>query len=77
MWPANLPDFVEREANLASRNTLALPAHAALYARVASVEQLQALADFYAPGDRRFFILGGGSNLVLTGDVDGLVVHVV
>ena len=75
MWPANLPDFVERKANLASRNTLALPAHAALYARIASVEQLQALADFYAPGDRRFFILGGGSNLVLTGDVDGLVAH--
>ena len=75
MWALNLPDFVEREANLASRNTLALPAHAALYARIASVEQLRALADFYAPGERRIFILGGGSNLVLTGDFDGLVLH--
>ena len=75
MWALNLPDFVEREADLASRNTLALPAHAALYARIASVEQLRALADFYAPGERRIFILGGGSNLVLTGDFDGLVLH--
>ena len=76
MWPANLPDFVEREANLAQRNTLALPAHAALYARIAGVGQLQELADLYAPGDRRFFALGGGSNLMLTGDVDGLVLHI-
>ena len=75
MWPADLPDFVEREANLAPRNTLALPAHAALYARIASVGQLGALTDLYAPGHRRFFVLGGGSNLVLTGDLDSLVLH--
>ncbi|WP_305072333.1 UDP-N-acetylmuramate dehydrogenase [Propionivibrio sp.] len=73
-WP--WPDFVEREANLSQRNTLALRAHAALYARVLSVEQLATLAEFYAPGDCRFFILGGGSNLVLTGDFDGLVLHI-
>lgn len=71
----NLPDFVEREADLSRRNTLALPAHAALYARIASSQQLAALAEHYAPGDRRCFVLGGGSNLVLTGDVDGLVLH--
>ena len=75
MWPANLPDFVEREANLAQRNSLALPAQAALYARITGVAQLEELADFYAPGDRRVFTLGGGSNLVLSGDVDGLVLH--
>ena len=75
MWAANLPDFVEHEASLAPRNTLALPAHAALYARITSIEQLRALADLYAPVDRRFFVLGGGSNLVLTGDFDGLVLH--
>ena len=72
-WRADLPDFVEREANLVKRNTLALPAHAALYARITAAEQLVALAAFYAPGDCRFFVLGGGSNLVLSGDFDGLV----
>ncbi|MFB0937221.1 MAG: UDP-N-acetylmuramate dehydrogenase [Propionivibrio sp.] len=72
---ASLPDFVELEANLAQRNTLALPAHAALYARITDVGQLVELANSYAPGDLRFFVLGGGSNLVLSGDVDGLVLH--
>jgi len=72
---ANLPDFVEREADLRQRNTLALPGNAALYARITDVDQLKALADSYAPGDRRCFVLGGGSNLVLGGDFDGLVLH--
>ena len=74
--PGHFPDFVERDANLARRNTLALPAHAALFARISSADQLTALADTCSPSDTRLFILGGGSNLVLTGDVDGLVAHV-
>ena len=74
-WPANLPDFVEREANLTRRNTLALPAHAAFYAAIASNEQLAELAERHVPGDLRCFVLGGGSNLVFTRDFDGLVLH--
>ena len=70
-----LPDFVEHDADLSKRNTLALPGHAALYARITSTGQLSALAEHYAPGDRRCFVLGGGSNLVLTGDFDGLVLQ--
>lgn len=73
--PANLPDFVEREADLSRRNTLALPGRAALYARITATEQLTALTNCYAPGDRPCFVLGGGSNLVLTKDFDGLVLH--
>ena len=44
----DLPDFVEREADLNRRNTLALPGRAALYARIAAAEQLAALADGHA-----------------------------
>ena len=73
--PGHFPDFVERDANLARRNTLALPAHAALFARISSADQLTALADTCSPSDTRLFILGGGSNLVLSGDFDGLVLH--
>lgn len=58
-----LPDFVEREANLGARNTLGLPAHAAYYARIDRVQQLVELAENLPP---RCFVLGGGSNLVLT-----------
>ena len=76
MEHADLPDFVEREADLFRRNTLALPGRAALYARIAAAEQLAALAEVHALGGRRRFVLGGGSNLVLAGDFDGLVLHV-
>jgi len=73
--PTTLPDFVERDANLARRNTLALPSHAALYARITSADQLGELVDTCSPSDTRLFVLGGGSNLVLSGDFDGLVLH--
>ncbi len=72
---ANLPDFVERDADLRLRNTLALPGRAAFYTRISAAEQLAALAECYAPGERRCFVLGGGSNLVLQGDFDGLILH--
>jgi len=64
-----------RHADLSACNTLALPAHAAFYARITAVGQLPALADGHAPCDTRRFVLGGGSNLVFSGDFDGLVLH--
>ena len=50
-------------------NTLALPGQAAQWLSVTDTAQLAEL-----PCPPRF-VLGGGSNLVLTGDVDGLVLH--
>jgi len=70
-----LPDFVEREVDLATRTTLALPGRAALYAEIGDVDQLAALAGECLPNDARRFVLGGGSNLVLQGDFDGLMLH--
>ncbi|MCG2575855.1 UDP-N-acetylmuramate dehydrogenase [Dechloromonas sp. XY25] len=52
-------------------NTLALPGRAARYLKISAADELAA-PDLAR--DRRF-ILGGGSNLVLTGDFDGLVLH--
>ena len=69
---ARLPDFVAREADLAGRTTLALPGQAALYAEIVSVDQLTLLV---GDGGLRRFVLGGGSNLVLRGDFDGLMLH--
>jgi UDP-N-acetylmuramate dehydrogenase len=57
--------------DLGPLNTLALPGRAARYLRVTGVGQLaEAGSD-----DGHRFVLGGGSNLVVTGDFDGLVVH--
>ncbi len=56
--------------DLSPFNTLALPGRAARYLKVTDPGQLAAL-----PCDERRFVLGGGSNLVLTGDFDGLLLH--
>ena len=52
-------------------NTLALRGRAARYEKITSAGQL---AEIRQTESKRF-ILGGGSNLVLTGDFDGLVLH--
>lgn len=64
--------LIEQEIELAPFNTLALPGRAAAYARIETVE---ALTDPALQKYRRF-LLGGGSNLVLRGDFDGLVLHI-
>ena len=63
--------ILQRAVDLGAANTLALPGRAALYARISEAGQL---AD-PALRDQRRFVLGGGSNLVLTGDFAGLVMH--
>lgn len=68
----SLPDFVQHDVDLAARNTLALPGRAALYAEITAPARLVALAGKLAT---RRFILGGGSNLVIDGDFDGLMLH--
>jgi UDP-N-acetylmuramate dehydrogenase len=68
----NWPAYVERDVDLSAHTTLALPGRAALYAEVNSTARLAALSD---GAETRAFVLGGGSNLVLTGDFDGLVLH--
>lgn len=65
------PDFVQTDVDLSTRTTLALPGRAALFASIRSEAQLDALV---GTRDRRF-VLGGGSNLVLTGDFDGLLLQ--
>jgi UDP-N-acetylmuramate dehydrogenase len=61
----------EQDVDLSPFNTLALPGRAARYRVIADPAQL---TDGTLAAERRF-ILGGGSNLVLTGDFDGLVLH--
>lgn len=61
----------ERNLDLTPFNTLALPGKAARYQKITAPGQLTAAG---GQNDRRF-ILGGGSNLVLNGDFDGLILH--
>ncbi len=57
--------------DLSAFNTLALPGRAARYLKITDAGQLAEPALAYG----RRFILGGGSNLVLTGVFDGLMLH--
>ncbi len=70
------PEFVQRDVPLDHLNTFGLPARAAWFVTLAEPALLAALMG--APGwrERRRFILGGGSNLILTGDFAGLVLQV-
>ncbi|HJW02762.1 MAG TPA: UDP-N-acetylmuramate dehydrogenase [Azospira sp.] len=70
-----LPNFLHADADLQTLNTLALPGKAAWLGTIADTAQLAALADVRALRGKRRFILGGGSNLVLGGDFDGLVLR--
>jgi UDP-N-acetylmuramate dehydrogenase len=67
----NPPMTPQTNVDLTPFNTLALPALAARYLPITRPEQLTASV---LQKEKRF-ILGGGSNLVLTGDFDGLVLH--
>lgn len=70
---ANLP--IVHDFPLTSLNTFGIAALAANYLKVESPGQLQAaLADPQLAGLPRL-VLGGGSNVLLTGDFSGLVLH--
>ena len=62
---------LRRDVDLRAANTLALPGRAAFYTEVATPGELAAPELARRPR----FVLGGGSNLVLTGDFDGLVLR--
>ena len=66
---------LQPDACLAPFNTLALPGKAAGLITIAATAELLELAADPVLSRRRRFILGGGSNLVLGGDFDGLVLR--
>lgn len=65
-----VPDFP-----LQSLNTFGIAARARSYLRIDSVDQLAALVADPVLSRMPRLLLGGGSNILLTGDVDGLVLH--
>jgi len=66
--------MIEQNVSLKPYNTFGLNAQAKLMARVNSIPSLQeVLADTKLKSEERF-ILGGGSNILLTRNVDGLVI---
>lgn len=65
--------FIERNVSLQPLNTFGIAARAAQLLHVRSAEDLQTLLQDAALAAQPKFVLGGGSNIVLTGDVKALV----
>ena len=68
--------LIQEHVSLKSYNTLAVDVAARFFVAVQSLEQLQAALAWAQQHDRAVLLLGGGSNLVLTADLDVLVIHV-
>ncbi len=65
--------LVEKNAPLQSCNTFGIVARAQTLVRARSVQDVQALLADPELGGQPVFVLGGGSNIVLTGDVKPVV----
>jgi UDP-N-acetylmuramate dehydrogenase len=67
---------LQQDVSLKPFNTFGIDAYAKHYLRVSNIEQLRAVfADPQLAALPRL-VLGGGSNLLLTGDFPGLVLHI-
>jgi len=63
--------MIQQHISLLPYNTFGLEAHAAFFAEVFSTQEL---LDVLQSGIQPVMILGGGSNMLLTSDVNGLVI---
>ncbi|MFC4278375.1 UDP-N-acetylmuramate dehydrogenase [Achromobacter aloeverae] len=69
-----LSSWAPQAADLTPFNTFGLRSRAENYVRIDDLAQLPALSDL-AGRHGRLLVLGGGSNMVLPAEVDGLVAH--
>jgi len=67
---------IAANVSLQSRNTLALPGRAEFFACVASNDELAEALAYAGTQKLPVTILGGGSNVVLRGDISGLVIQI-
>lgn len=65
----------QSDVSLQALNTLAVPATARLFTSVNSIAELTEAIDYSQRNSLSRLILGGGSNIVLGDDFDGLVIH--
>ncbi len=72
----SLPLEIERHVNLRTFNTFGVPATANTLVRVASDADVRRVVDHPEWGRAPKFVLGGGSNLLLSRDVEAVVIKV-
>ncbi|HEX4511569.1 MAG TPA: UDP-N-acetylmuramate dehydrogenase [Burkholderiaceae bacterium] len=72
----SLPPWLESDVSLKALNTFGLPATARRLVRIRADADVRRMLDSPEVGRAPKLVLGGGSNLVLTRDVDGVVLKV-
>ncbi|WP_404362077.1 UDP-N-acetylmuramate dehydrogenase [Marinobacter sp.] len=72
----SLADSIQESVELGGLNTLRVAARARFYVSVKRVAELVEALDWAAARSLETLVLGGGSNLVIAGDFDGLVIRV-
>ena len=71
-----IPISIQHNISLKSFNTFGMDVKAAAFTEITSEEQLPALLKLVNTYNGPVLFLGGGSNLLFTGDFNGLVVHI-
>lgn len=66
---------IQENANLVDRNTFHVPAIARYFIETVDVDSVTEFLESELAGKHQIFILGGGSNVLFTGDFDGIVLH--
>ncbi len=64
-----------RDYSLLAHNTFGIDVHCRRFLEYETVEEAQQIVGGLTAADRPLLILGGGSNLLLTGDYQGTVLH--
>lgn len=64
---------IQENISLRQYNTLGIDAKARYFSSFTSVDELQELLDYSKTAQARPLVLGGGSNILFTGDYNGLV----
>lgn len=67
--------MIEQQKDLTSLTTFHVPSVAEHYCKVTSVEEARSVITFAQKNNLSLKILGGGSNILLTKDVNALVLH--
>jgi UDP-N-acetylmuramate dehydrogenase len=65
--------IISENFNMQSINTFGIPARAKLFASFDSIDSLKILLQEAKRLNEKLFILGGGSNILLTKDIEGIV----
>lgn len=67
---------IQQNISLKEFNTFGIEVYAKEFVVIHSVEELQVLCSNFNLSERNVLVLGGGSNMLLTRDVDGMVIKI-